>query len=87
MLVKCLHYSVTYPTGGQNIGDIFDLAKAQADYYEKMGWVKILPQELQPKVKRGKRKVEFIVSDLSKSAQNGRHMEHFFYHNEIKRGL
>ena len=84
MLVKCLHYSVTYPTGGQNIGDVFDLAKAQAEYYEKLGWVEIFPQELQPKAKRGKRKVEYIVSDLSKSLQNGRHMEHFFHHNKIK---
>ena len=78
MLVKCLHYSVTYPTGGQNIGDIFDLAKAQADYYEKMGWVKILPQELQPKAKRGKRKVEYIVSDLSKSRTVGLFLEKIF---------
>ena len=78
MLVKCLHYSVTYPTGGQNIGDIFDLAKAQADYYEKMGWVKILPQELQPKAKRGKRKTEFIVTDLSKSRTVGLFLEKIF---------
>ena len=78
MLVRCKHYSVTYPTGGQNIGDIFDLTKAQTDYYEKMGWVETLPQEMQPKAKRGKKRVESIVFDLSKSKQVGRYLEHIY---------
>ena len=78
MLVKCKHYSVTYPDGGHQIGDVFDLSKAQTEYYEKMGWVETLPQEMQPKAKRGKKRVESIVFDLSKSKQVGRYLEHIY---------
>ena len=80
MLVKCLHYSVTYPTvtGMQKEGDIFNLTKEQAGYYAKIGWVEILPQEEQPKIKRGRKKIESIVSDLSKSKHVGRYLEHIY---------
>lgn len=81
MLVRCKHYSVTYPTstGMQNVGDIFDLSKIQAEYYEKIGWVEILPKELQPVLKRGKRKLESnSPSNLSNSKLNGRLLEHVY---------
>lgn len=82
MLVKCLHYSVTYPTstGMQNVGDIFDLSKDIAEYYEQIGWVDILSQELQPEVKRGrKKKLESnSPKNLSNSKLNGRLLEHKF---------
>lgn len=79
MLVRCKHYSTTYPTGMQNIGDIFDITKIQADYYSKMNWVEILPDELQPEVKRGKKKKESgCAIDLSKSINIDRHLEHNF---------
>ena len=80
MLVRCKKYSVTYPTGVQNVGDIFDLPKFQAEYYQKIDWVGILPQELQPEVKRGKKKKNIIKGavDLSKSKHNGRFLDHIF---------
>lgn len=80
MLVRCKHYSVQYPTGMQNVGDIFDLTKDLAEYYEKLNWVEILAQELQPEVKRGrKKKLEFNrPSNLSNSKLNGRNLEHVF---------
>ncbi len=79
MLVKCKHYSITYPTGMQNVGDIFDVTKLQADFYFKMGWIEILPDELQPGVKRGKKKKETSCAiDLSKSLNVDRHLEHNF---------
>ncbi len=83
MLVRCKKYSVMYPNGSQNIGDIFDLSNIQADYFSKLKWVEILPEELQPKVKKGRKKIEaknskeFAV-DLSKSKHNGRHLEKIF---------
>lgn len=80
MLVCCKHYSVTYPDGGHRVGDIFDLTKDLAEYYEKLNWVKILAQELQPEVKRGrKKKLESnSPSNLSNSELNGRYLEHKF---------
>lgn len=81
MLVRCKHYSVTYPTstGMQNVGDIFDLPKFQAEYYENIGWVEILPKELQPQAKRGKKKLESnSPSNLSNSKFNGRYLEHVY---------
>ena len=80
MLVKCKHYSVTYPDGGHRIGDIFDLTKELADYYANLGWVEILLQELQPEIKRGrKKKLESnSPSNLSNSKSNGRYLEHVF---------
>lgn len=80
MLVKCTHYSVTYPDGGHRVGDIFDLTKDLAEYYEKLNWVKILAQELQPEVKRGrKKKLESnSPSNLSNSKLNGRDLEHVY---------
>lgn len=80
MLVKCIHYSVTYPDGGHRVGDIFDLTKDLAEYYEGIGWVSILSQELQPEVKRGrKKKLESnSPSNLSNSQPNGRNLEHIF---------
>ena len=78
MLVRCKHYSTLYPSRGQSVGDIFDLSKAQAEYYEKMGWVESLSQEMQPKAKRGKKRAESIVFDLSKSKQVGRYLEHIY---------
>ena len=82
MLVRCRHYSVTYPTstGMQNVGDIFDLPKLQADYYVSIGWVEILPQELQPEIKRGrKKKLGYnSPSNLSNSKLNGRNLEHIY---------
>ena len=80
MLVCCKHYSVTYPTptGMQNVGDIFNLTKEQAEYYENIGWVRILPLDEQPKPKRGRKKVECIVSDLSKSEYEGRNLVHIY---------
>lgn len=63
----------------QNVGDIFDLTKNQAEYYEKLGWVQILPEELQPKHGRGRKKVlHKSAIDLSKSSLNGRFLEHNF---------
>ena len=82
MLVKCKHYSVTYPDGGHRIGDIFDLSKASADYYVGLGWVEILPDALQPDVnkKRGRKiKAENKPAvDLSKSEHDGRNLQHVF---------
>lgn len=81
MLVRCLHYSTTYPDGGHKIGDIFDLPKLQAEYYQKIDWVQILPKELQPEVKkRGKKKKNQAkgVVDLSKSEHNGRFLDHIY---------
>ena len=79
MLVKCKHYSVTYPTGMQNVGDVFDLTKDLAEYYEKLNWVEILPKELQPVAKRGKKKISInSPSNLSNSKLNGRNLEHVF---------
>jgi len=77
MLVKCRKYSTLYPDGSQNVGDVFELTKEQAEYYESLGWVEALPTELQPKQKRGKKKSkrDFAV-DLSKSEHNGRYLEH-----------
>lgn len=80
MLVRCKHYSVTFPTGMQNVGDVFDIPKAQAEYYQKIDWIEILPKELQPEVKRGKKKKNEIKSavDLSKSKKVGKYSEHIF---------
>lgn len=82
MLVRCKHYSVTYPTstGMQNVGDIFDLTKDLAEYYTNIGWVEILAQGLQPEIKRGrKKKLELnSPSNLSNSELNGRYLEHKF---------
>lgn len=80
MLVRCLHYSISYSSGGQKIGDIFDLPKIQAENYQKMGWVEILPNSLQPEVKRGKKKKNQVkgVVDLSKSEHNGRFLNHIY---------
>lgn len=79
MLVKAKHYSVTYPDGGHRIGDIFDLTKDLAEYYEKLNWVEILPKELQPVAKRGKKKLGYnSPSNLSNSKLNGRNLEHVF---------
>lgn len=78
-LVKCLHYSVTYPNGGHRVGDIFDLSKDLAEYYTNIGWVETLPKELQPPIKRGKKKLESnSPSNLSNSQLNGRNLEHVF---------
>ena len=79
MLVKCLHYSTSYPSGGQSVGDIFDISKAQVEYYTQLGWVEALPQELQPKKSRGKqRKATDIPLDMSKSPQVDRNLQHNF---------
>ena len=78
MLVKCKHYSTSYPSGGQSVGDIFDISKAQVDYYTQLGWVEALPQELQPKSKRGKKRIGSIVTDLSKSQQVDRYPQHIY---------
>ena len=80
MLVKCKHYSTTYPDGGHRIGDIFDLTKDLAEYYTNLGWIEILPQELQPETKRGrKKKLESnSPSNLSNSKLNGRYLEHVY---------
>jgi len=78
MLVRCKHYSTSYPSGGQSVGDIFDISKAQVDYYTQLGWVEALPQELQPKSKRGKKRIGSIVTDLSKSQQVGRYPQHIY---------
>lgn len=80
MLVKCKKYSVTYPSGGQKIGDIFDLTKAQADYYSELDWVEILPDILQPDKKRGRKKLDNTkpAVDLSKSVHVGRSLQHVF---------
>ena len=79
-LVKCKHYSTLYPTstGMQKEGDIFNLTKEHAEYYTNLGWVEILPQEEQPKPKRGRKRVECIVSDLSKSEYEGRNLVHIY---------
>jgi hypothetical protein len=82
MLVKCKKYSTMYPEGSQNIGDIFELTKEQALYYENIGWVEPLPDELQPRKekKRGRPKKvgrDFAV-DLSKSLTKGRFLEKRF---------
>ncbi len=77
MLVKAKHYSVTYPDGGHKIGDIFNLTKEQAGYYVKLGWVEILPDELQDK-KKGRKKVDQSTVDLSKSTHDGRYLSHVF---------
>jgi len=78
MLVRCKHYSTTYPNGGHNIEDIFDLAKEQAIFYSNIGWVEILPDELQPKVKRGRKRSNNNIVDLSKSVHVGRYPQHIF---------
>ena len=78
MLVKCKKYSVTYPDGGQKVGDIFDLTKDQAIYYESIGWVEILSIGLQPKNKRGRKKITGFATDLSKSVLKGRYLEHIY---------
>ena len=39
MLVRCKKYSVNYPTGIQNAGDIFELTKSQAIHFSQVGWV------------------------------------------------
>ena len=71
MLVRCKKYSVNYPTGIQNAGDIFELTKSQAIHFSQVGWVEILPNHLQPKNPRG----QLIISadkpafDLSKNKQ------------------
>jgi len=77
MLVKCRKYSTQYPEGVQNIGDVIELTKEQASYFESIGWIEILPKELQPKGKKGRKKPErdFAV-DLSKSEMVGRNLEH-----------
>ncbi len=84
-LVKCLHYSVTYPTGMQNIGDIFNLPKNQADYFSKLGWVEVLLEESQPIPKKGRKRLDSNIEtnyaiDLSKSevAVGSRLIEHRF---------
>lgn len=84
MLVRCKHTSILYPEGKQNIGDIFDLPKLQAENYEKMEWVEILPKELQSEVKRGKKKKNELKgpTDLSKSPLVGRYLEHNFSHKK-----
>ena len=85
MLVKAKHYSVTYPTstGMQNVGDIFDLPKLQADYYASIGWVEILAQELQPQVKRGKKKISINSPiNLSNSKLVNRTLQHNFSQNK-----
>ena len=69
---------MTYPDGGHQVGDIFELPKEQVLYYEKISWVEVLPQEMQPKAKRGKKRAESIVFDLSKSKQVGRYLEHIY---------
>lgn len=78
MLVKCKHYSVTYPDGGHRVGDIFDMTREQAKYYSNINWVDILPDELQSKNKRGRKKITGFATDLSKSPQKGRYLEHIF---------
>ena len=84
MLVKAKHYSVQYPTGMQNVGDIFDLTKDLADYYASIGWVEILPQELQPEIKRGrKKKLGYnSPSNLSNSKLVNRTLQHNFSQNK-----
>ena len=57
MLVKCLHFSMTYPDGQHRKGDIFELSKKDAERYESYGWVDILPKQLQPKRKGRPKKV------------------------------
>lgn len=42
MFVVCLHYSNTYPTGGQSVGDIFYLTPVQFLHYKSIGWVRKL---------------------------------------------
>lgn len=45
-LVECLHYSTEYPSGGQRIGDIFNLPEDLVSHYESLGWVERLPEKL-----------------------------------------
>ena len=83
MLVKAKHYSVTYPDGGHRIGDIFDLTKDLAEYYTNLGWVEILAQELQPQVKRGKKKISINSPiNLSNSKLVNRTLQHNFSQNK-----
>ena len=83
MLVRCKHYSTLYPNGPQNLGDIFDITKNLAEYYKELGWVEILPLELQPKAKAGKRKKEInFVTDLSKSVLVDKNLIHNFSHKK-----
>ncbi len=64
----------------QNVGDVFDLPKSQAEYFEQIGWIEILPQELQPDQKKGRKKKNEIKGavDLSKSKMVGKYPEHIF---------
>jgi hypothetical protein len=78
ILVKCKKYSVTYPDGGHRVGDVFDMTKEQAKYYSDIGWVISLPDELQPKNKRGRKKITGFATDMSKSPLKGRYLEHTF---------
>ena len=76
MLVKCKHYSVTYPDGLHREGDIFNLTKDQVEFYAKLGWIEILPDELQQDKKKGRKKVDQSAVDLSKSLHDGRYLRH-----------
>ncbi len=78
MLVKCKHYSSSYPDGGHEVGDIFDITKGQAEYYTQIGWVEVLPQELQPEGRKGKRKKSNFATDLSKSKHIDKTVAHVF---------
>lgn len=71
MKVKCLHYSASYPDGGQRVGDLFDLTKSQAEYYESIGWIKILHKGIQTARKRGRFQKNNTLKDLS----SGQHYE------------
>ena len=80
MLVRCKHYSTLYPDGGHNVGDIFDISKSQAEYFEQIGWIESLPQQLQPEVKKGRKKRNEVkcAVDLSKSKTVDKHLEHIY---------
>jgi len=66
MLVRVLKYSVTYPTGPQNKGDIIELTREEAKHYINLGWVEPLPKSMQNK--KSKQKIideRKLVKDLS----------------------
>jgi hypothetical protein len=58
-LVECLHFSTQYPTGGQSVGDVFNLTEDQVLYYESLGWVRKLEDN------SNKKKRKRVKSDSS----------------------
>lgn len=51
MLVECKHFSTLYPSGGQRIGDVFELTNEQTLHFESLGWVRRLPESQQRRLR------------------------------------